>query len=87
MEIDHVRGIAENTICREVAWGESFFSAEDIVHLLRTEFGDYENPSCCIKEVSCEDLEIRKQAARFVEHQTTDGSASFQVMDLLLTLQ
>ena len=79
-EINHIRGIAKNTICQEAAKGESFFSAEDIAHLLRIKFGDNENPSYCIKEVSCEELEIRRQAARFVEHQTIDGSASFQVV-------
>ena len=73
-------GIPKNTICQEAAKGESFFSAEDIAHLLRTKFGDNENPSYCIKEVSCEELEIRRQAARFVEHQTIDGSASFLVV-------
>ena len=79
-EINHVGGNAKNTICWEVAKGESFFSAEDIVHLLRTKFGDNENPSYCIKEVSCEELEIRRQAVRFVGHQAIDGPTSFQVI-------
>ena len=73
-------GIAKNAIHQELQKGNHFLSAEDIVHLLRTKFGDKENPSYCIKEVSCEELQIRRQAARFTDHPTIDGSASFQVM-------
>ena len=54
--------------------GNHFFQLKILVHLLRTKSGDNENPSYYIKEVSCEELEIRRQAARFVEHHSIDRS-------------
>ena len=85
-EIDHVGGIAKNTIHWEVAKGKSFFSAENIVHLLRTKFGDNTGyGSCDLFKEYVLNKKVVKKASPWSDVVEEKAKHSVSITDLIVS--
>ena len=79
-EVDHVGGIAKTLVRKEVAKGEFFENASDIVLFLKEKLESQESPSYIVKEIDQNEVEIDRINARLKVFPTVIGSSSFQVI-------
>ena len=83
-EVDHVRGVAKISICREIPSGNPLQDATDMVEFLKTKFCDKTNPLHNVKEIDESKVEALQAKMRLKKICSIEGSASFQVLHFKL---
>ena len=79
-EVDHVGGLAKCAIRRYVGARGQVLNANDALNYLQHKFGDKSCPQYVIKEITIEELENARAAARLKTYPTIYGSDNFQVI-------
>ena len=79
-EVDHVGGIAKNTIRRAIAEDNFFENASTMVDYLNNKFENYTDPCYIIKEIEEEVLASMRRESQLKVFRGINGSSKFQVM-------
>ena len=79
-EVGHVGGVAKICIHREIAAGNFFSCANEMVEFLNNKFKDHSSPNYVIKNIDGKQLEDDRSALKLKSFQTIEGSSKFQTM-------
>lgn len=79
-EVDHVGGLAKTAVRKEVARGEFFQNAEELVDFLQEDLVSRDQLTYDVKEIKENELVDLRAECRLKVFETLDGSSQFQVM-------
>lgn len=79
-EVDHVGGIAKVSIRQEIAAGEFFSDAGDMVKFSQGKYKDHTSPHYVIKEIDPKQLEVDRATLKLKNFRGIQGSSKFQVI-------
>lgn len=79
-EVDHVGGIAKNSIRKAVAEGRLFQDVPHMFDYLQQKFAASQHPQYHIESLEEEELDAARKRAKKYMYGTVDGSSAFQIV-------